>query len=118
MEIWIVSLTSLLALLIVSALCVWVIRKVQEQNAREAEGYQKLLDKSIALNAARDPLAYQGIQYMNAAGYDSGQTYDPSDEAEIDRIEARQGEGDLNGPERSAAEALADDGHDYFVPGF
>jgi len=84
----------------------------------ETEGYQKLLDKSIAIAASHDALAYQSIQFMDAARYDSPQeVYDPSDDGEMERIRNRAGEGDLNGPERAAAESLADGG-DFFVPGF
>lgn len=50
------------------------------------------MDKSTALAAAHDVMAYQGIQAMDqpVVGYD-GDTYDPSDEAEARREAERLG---------------------------
>jgi heme/copper-type cytochrome/quinol oxidase subunit 2 len=60
---------------------------------------QEMMAQSLTLNrqaqsllAAKDPLAYQQIEAMAApSGYDAQQyaTYDPSDEAEIERIKLR-----------------------------
>jgi len=61
----------------------------------------ELLDKTVTLLAARDPLAYQQIQAMNGVvQYD--EWHDPSDEAEIRRMRERDGDrgDDLNDYER------------------
>jgi len=106
------------ALLIVSTLCVWVLKHLSKQHERNEEAASKLLDKALALLASRDTLAYGSIQLSDYGRYDATQEdYDPSDAGEQARIDARRGMGDLNGPERAAAEALAGDG-DFFAPGF
>ena len=107
------------SLLIVSTLCVWTMRHLSKQHAQVTEGYQRLLDKSIALNASRDALTYQSVQLSDYGRYDAPQeVYDPSDDGEMERIRQRMGEDDLNGPERAAAEALDSNGGDFFAPGF
>jgi hypothetical protein len=64
-----------------------------------------VLERTITLLSVKDPISYQQIQAMHSApGYDV--LYDPSDEAEADRIHARDGErgdveGDLNERERA-----------------
>lgn len=50
-----------------------------------------LLEKAQALVAASDPLAYQAIQAMSTPQQYSDVDYDPSEEGEIARIEARGG---------------------------
>lgn len=62
-----------------------------------------LQSKSVGLLAAKDPLAYQQIEAMALPyGYSADQqaSFDPSDEAELDRIESRSKrlgeEGDLS----------------------
>jgi hypothetical protein len=60
-----------------------------------------LLDKTVTLLSARDPLSYQQIQAMNGVvQYD--EWHDPSDEAEIRRMRDRDGDRgeDLNEHER------------------
>lgn len=70
------------------------------QERRDLEtSHRKTLSELVTLNrqaqsllAAKDPLAYQQIEAMALSpGYDAQQQapYDPSDEAEIARIEAR-----------------------------
>jgi hypothetical protein len=113
------------ALLIVSTLCLLVLRHLSQAHERAADryqtiiaGYERLSDKTAALLVSRDALAYQSVQLSDYGRYDAseGESYDPSDEAEMERIRRRAGEDDLNGPERAAAAAL-DDG-DFFAPGF
>ncbi len=62
-----------------------------------------LVDKATALAASHDVMAYQGIQAMDqpVVGY-SGDSYDPSDEAEARREAERAG---LNYEEINSAEA-------------
>lgn len=62
-----------------------------------------LLSKTVGLLAAKDPLAFQQIEAMAPLyGYSADQqaSFDPSDEAELDRIESRSKrlgeEGDLS----------------------
>ena len=126
MEIWAVLSLSLATVLILCGLFVWVTKhqaKEREQiSLREqtkAELQAKILDKTIALLASRDALTYQSVQFMNGVSYDATEPYDPSDEAEIRRIEERNRpvgdeEGELNGSERSIADALSSEG----IPGF
>lgn len=66
-----------------------------------------LQSKALGLVAAKDPLAYQQIEAMALPyGYSSDQqaSFDPSDEAELDRIESRSKrlavEGDLSDDEQ------------------
>ena len=65
----------------------------------------KTLDKAIALLATKDPLSFQAVQAMGfASQYDD---FNPSVEAEVERIHDRDGErgsveGDLNADERAA----------------
>lgn len=69
------------------------------------ETTKELVSKSQDLVAASDPLAYQQIRAMEPdPGYSSGQ-YDPSDEAETQRIAERNP--DLGEPEYSDDEQLA-----------
>jgi hypothetical protein len=70
----------------------------------------QLVDKALALVAARGPLEFQAIQAMNpASGYDSD-NFDPSDEAEIKRLQDLQRayqEDDLSGDEQGFIDDLA-----------
>lgn len=80
-----------------------LLRSSSEERNRLAEvltaSSQKALEASLAANreaqqllASKDPLAYQQIAAMTMpAGYDVAQytAYDPSDEAEMERIAAR-----------------------------
>lgn len=78
-----------------------------------------LLDKALALVGTAEPLAFQAVQVMGtpSGGYDDGEQYDPSDEAELQRIADRnpnlgeQGD-DVNGLEASFLSDLADAGID------
>lgn len=93
-----------------------MIRHSSKQRQAELDGLHRLLDKSIALTAAGDALAYQSIQLSDYARYDATEEeYDPSDAGEMERIAARDGTGDLNGSERDVAESFGDD---HFAPGF
>ena len=116
MDNWLSLLLLFGALLIVSTLCVWMVRHLSKQHARNEEAAVRLLDKAVALLSARDALTYQSIQLSDYGRYDAPQeTYDPSDEGEMERIASRHGEDDLNGPERAAAESFGDA---PFAPGF
>lgn len=53
-------------------------------SAKQAE----LLDKTIALVSTKDPLAYQAVQAMNGYTTQYHEPYDPSDEAEIERMKS------------------------------
>lgn len=71
----------------------------------------QLLDKALALVASKDSLTYQTIQAMGSTPSASGDdTFDPSDEAEIARIEAIRGVGkaedDLSGEDGDHLEWL------------
>jgi hypothetical protein len=65
----------------------------------------KLLDKAFTLLSTKDPLAFQAVQAMGyTQQYDD---FNPSVEAETERIHDRDGErgsveGDLNAEERAA----------------
>lgn len=48
-----------------------------------------LLDKAIGLLSTKDPLAFQQVQVMSDPSAYDDVDYDPSDEAEIQRINAR-----------------------------
>jgi hypothetical protein len=61
----------------------------QREQLKMVEQHSALLDKAIGLLATKDPLAFQQVQVMTASGYDDNTTYDPSEEAEIERIAAR-----------------------------
>lgn len=89
-------------------------RKTQETLAAKAtesisavavshESQTQILDKALALIAAKGPLEFQAVQAMNQTGglYTEGR-YDPSDEAEFDKLKAfgmipGDEEGTLNG---------------------
>lgn len=60
----------------------------------------RLLEVGQALVASRDPLAFQAIQAVGQAEQYTQGSYDPSDEAEVERITERSPSlGDLNGDE-------------------
>lgn len=53
------------------------------------EAQTELLDKAIALLSTQDPMAFQALQVMNGHGqYTADDRYDPSDEAEADKMRA------------------------------
>lgn len=62
-----------------------------QQSSRTLSEHLSLTDKAMALVKSGDPLAFQSIQAMAAtpSGYDSFQSFDPSDEGENERIGAR-----------------------------
>jgi len=63
--------------------------QMQESN-KTVQTLAKLNEKAQALVASSDPLAFQQIQAMNQTlDYSGYQDYDPSDEAEAERIAAR-----------------------------
>lgn len=81
------------------------LRNTQEMSTEGTRALSELLDKALGMLGTKDPLAFQQVQAMSSAtpsGYDP---YDPSDEAEVARIKARDGglseEDDLSGEERS-----------------
>lgn len=81
------------------------LRNTQEVSTEGTRALSELLDKALGMLGTKDPLAFQQVQAMSSAtpsGYDP---YDPSDEAEVARIKARDGglseEDDLSGEERS-----------------
>lgn len=87
----------------------------QREHTKIMEQQAQLLDKAIGLLATKDPLAFQQVQVMGTpSGYDDADTFDPSEEAELERIAARnqdlaeQGDG-VNAFEESL---LADAGID------
>jgi hypothetical protein len=48
----------------------------------------QLLDKAFALLSAKGPLEFQAVQAMNQSGALYTEPYDPSDEAEIEKMKA------------------------------
>lgn len=77
------------------------------QNSETTKMLVDLNDKSQTLVAASDPLAFQQIQAMSLpTGYDGYQDYDPSDEAEAQRISERNPnlayEGEVNAEDTRA----------------
>jgi hypothetical protein len=83
------------------------IQDLQEQHSTQLSMLVSLNEKSQALVAASDPLAFQQIQAMNlSTGYDGYQDYDPSDEGEAQRILDRNpnlaSEGEVNAEEQRA----------------
>lgn len=87
----------------------------QEQTAR-SRAQLLLVDKAMALVGTADPLAYQQVQAMETPSAYDGAEFDPSDEAELERIQRRNpnlGEGDdVNGFESAFLADLADAGID------
>lgn len=84
-----------------------------EQNGKSLQSLVELNSKSQALVAAKDPLAYQAIQVMGSAhGYSGFENFDPSDEAEVQRIAERHGEkeDEPDAFERSFIDELGVDG--------
>lgn len=84
-----------------------LVTQLLSQNSETTKMLVDLNDKSQALVAASDPLAFQQIQAMTVAtGYDGLQDYDPSDEAEVQRISERNPnlayEGEVNAEETRA----------------
>lgn len=121
MEIWFVLYS---VLLIFSMTLTWLAirehRKSQETLAKTnadlfskvveaSESSTQLLDKAIALLSSKGPLEFQAVQAMSV-GYTANERYDPSDEAEIDRMRAfglvPAEEGDPNGDSGSDEEEL------------
>jgi hypothetical protein len=123
MELLIVSLLSFAVLLIGLTLCVLQLRAQAKAHTSELDRMHRLLDKAVVMLTTKDPLAYQNVQFMDGSRYDEPQgVFDPSEEAEMARIQARMnpvaGEDALNGSERAADEAFALDDRDSFFPGF
>lgn len=90
------------------------------QHTEQLKAHTTLSDKAIALLVSKDPMTFQQIQLMNQAGvYDDTEPFDPSEEAEMERIKARdQGldeREDLNGLEQSVLDDLGPDA-DFFRP--
>lgn len=70
----------------------WQERKSQDQSHQQSMSELVTLNRQAqTLIAAKDPLAYQQIEAMVfSPGYSSSEaSFDPSDEAEMERIEAR-----------------------------
>lgn len=91
-----------------------VVASVVSVHVKQAE----LLDKTIALLSAKGPLEFQALQAMNQTGLYTDEPYDPSDEAEIDKLKAfgmipADEEGAVNGDEDDELAWLRDHG----VPG-
>lgn len=91
------------------------VMKLAEEQTKQLQMQSVLVDKAMALVGTADPIAFQQVQAMGTpSGYDDGVSFDPSEEAELDRIAARnpnlgeQGD-DVNGIEESF---LADIGID------
>jgi hypothetical protein len=62
----------------------------QQEHHKTVQALTKLNEKAQALVASSDPLAFQQIQAMTQTlDYSGYQDYDPSDEAEAERIAAR-----------------------------
>lgn len=88
----------------------------QEQTAR-ARLQSNLVDKAMALVGTADPLSFQQVQAMGTpSGYDDSEPFDPSDEAELERITKRRpdlGGGDeVSGYEEAFLSDLGDAGLD------
>lgn len=52
------------------------------------ESQAQLLDKAIAILSSKGPLEFQALQAMNQSGLYTDDRYDPSDEAEADKLKA------------------------------
>jgi hypothetical protein len=102
---WVVTREATKAQRATSELAAGTVAKVVETH----ESQTKLLDKAIALLSAKSPLEFQAVQAMSL-GYTEGERYDPSDEAEIDRMRAfglvPAEEGDPHGDSSSDDEEL------------
>lgn len=111
MEIWLVFLFVLvICSLSLTALLVWLLVRTQtrmaettirvaESMAAQTAAVISLLDKSVRLLSVKDPMSYQAVSVMDTVGQYT-ERYDPSDEAEEDRLRAfgrKPEEGDLNG---------------------
>lgn len=72
-----------------------------------------LLDKAMGMLGTKDPLAFQQVQAMSTPSAYDGVDYDPSDEAEIARINSRSNgltdPEDLDAEERSFLDSLGVD---------
>lgn len=115
MEIWLLLCVIFLAIstLLVLALTIHLLTKAQIRSAELAdaavakvvqvnESQTKLLDKTIAILSTKEPMAFQAMQVMNDHGQYTDGRYDPSDEAEVERLKAfgmipADAEGDPNG---------------------
>lgn len=100
-----------------------LLRQQSQQESRRVEtlltSSRQLLDKALGLVATNDPLAFQAIQAMTqASGYDEPE-YDPSDDAEFQRLKdmGRVNEGDgLNGEELDILSDVASVAPELFGP--
>ena len=100
---WMLKLQKQTSLSFSSLLVSTVSQISQGETSRQSE-LVRLLDKSTVLLSTTDPLVFQSIQVMNQPDT-PGIDYDPSDEAELERL---GGKGDdVDGFERSL---LADAG--------
>jgi hypothetical protein len=84
-------------------------QKTLQQLSQTHQSLVELVSKQTGLLAAKDPLAFQAIQAMESPLAHS-EAYDPSDEAEIDRILARDGrvDSDTNGFDNERFSDLGD----------
>lgn len=82
-------------------------------SSQSATELATLLDKAMGLLGTKDPLAFQQVQVMSTPSEYDGDDYDPSDEAEIERINARSNDmtdlEDLDAEERSFLDSLGVD---------
>jgi hypothetical protein len=72
---------------------------MQQEYTKILAHHLQLTDKAMGLLVSTDPLTFQAVQAMTPdAGYDPDEQFDPSDEAENERIRSRNpnlgGEGD------------------------
>jgi hypothetical protein len=84
---------------------VWkVYQKTLTSQSQALELLTTALSRTTDLLASGDVMTFQQLQATAPSGYDSFQTYDPSDEGEIDRIRSKNKdqaeEGDLSDYER------------------
>lgn len=71
---------------------------VQNRTSTESELIQ-LISKQTSIIASKGPLEFQAVQSLDTLGDVDDAPYDPSDEAEIARINGRSGvNADFNGP--------------------
>jgi hypothetical protein len=67
-----------------------ILQTQMQESHKTVQTLAKLNEKAQALVASSDPLAFQQIQAMNQTlDYSGYQDYDPSDEAEAERIASR-----------------------------
>lgn len=94
-----------------------------QQQTLQLQEQAKLVDKAMGLVATTDPIAFQQVQAMSIpSGYDES-SFDPSDQAEMERIEERnpnlgmQGD-DLNGLTQDTLRELGVDPDQFWEPGY